>query len=136
MLLGLSDLQPDLDENYPAVDDDLFNSRAKPQKPFALFLRRKPHHIFDPRPVVPTSVENKNLARGRKLLDIALRVHLRLFASGWRRQRYDAKHTWADFFGQCLDRSTLAGRVTPFKYYDDAKAFFFDPILKRAKPFL
>ena len=49
---------------------------------------------------------------------VALRIHLRLFALGRRRQGDDPEDARADALGDRLDRTALAGAIAPFE--DDA----------------
>ena len=67
------------------------------------------------------------------MLDVALKVHLRLFTVGRRRQRDDTKNARAYSFGNGLDRPALAGGIAALEQDDDPQPFFFHPILHVAK---
>ena len=73
------DLQPDLDQRDAAIDDVFLDLRAELQETLMLLLGAKSHDVFDAGAVVPAAIEDDDLAGRRKLLDIALHEHLRLF---------------------------------------------------------
>ena len=64
------------------------------------------------------------------MLQVALHVHLRLFAVGRGGKRDDAKDTRADALGDGFDGSALAGAVAAFEYENDAQALVLHPILE------
>src|SRR3954468_8027322 len=99
----------------------------------ALLLVDKTHHALNTGAVVPTAVEDDDLAAGGKTLDIALDEHLRLFAFRRRRQRHNAKDAGADTLSQRLDRTALAGSIAPFEHNDDLKTLRLHPFLQIAK---
>ena len=103
------------------------------EKAGVLFLRAEAHHIFDARAVVPTAVEDHDLARRREMLHVALHIHLRLLAVGRRRQRDEAKHARADALGQGADGAALARGVAALEDDDDAQALVLDPLLELAQ---
>ena len=84
-----------------------------------LLLGAEPHHPLDAGAVVPTAVEDHDLAGGREVRQVALDVHLRLLALGRRRQRHDAEHARADPLGDRLDRAALAGGVPALEHDAD-----------------
>jgi hypothetical protein len=65
--------------------------------------------------------------------EVALLVHLRLFAVGRRRKRHDAKHARADALGDGANRPSLSRAVAAFKDDDDAQALVLDPFLELAQ---
>ena len=69
------------------------------RKRLCCFGRAEAHDVFDAGAVVPAAVEDHDLAAGRKVLDVALHVHLALLAVGRRRQRHDAEDARADPLG-------------------------------------
>jgi hypothetical protein len=69
--------------------------------------RAEAHHIFDAGAVVPAAVEDHDLAGGRKVLHVALHVHLRLLAVGRRGQGGTTRNT------RGLTRSVIALIVPP-----------------------
>ena len=77
------------------------------QKASVLFFRTKPHDVFDPRAVVPTAVENDDLAGRREVRHVPLHVHLGLFAIR-RRGNATTRNT------RGLTRSVMARIVPPF----------------------
>src|SRR6516165_1267626 len=132
-LLVLSDLQPDFDQDNTGVDDVFFHWRAKLEKMAGLLRTAKSHDRFDAGAVVPTAIEDYDLARGRKLLDVALHEHLRLFPVRRSGKRHHAKHARAHALADGLDGSALAGGVAPLEHDDDARSLVLDPILQMAK---
>ena len=103
------------------------------QEPFVLLLGAEPHHVLDAGAVVPAAIEDDDLARGREVRDVALHVHLRLFAIRRRGQRDHAEHARAHPLGQRPDRPALARRVAPFEDDDHAVARVFHPLLHHAQ---
>src|SRR5262245_56869763 len=98
-----------------------------------LLFGAESHDGFDAGAVVPTAIENDDLARGRELLDVSLREHLRLFPVRRRRQCDDAKHARTDPLGDRLDSSAFPRGVATLEYDDDAQPLVFDPLLQMAE---
>src|SRR5690606_4364409 len=92
--------------------------RHRFQERLGLRLAAESHHAFDAGAVVPAAIEDNDLARGGKMPDVALHVHLALLALGRRRKRRDTEHARAYALGERLDGAALAGTVTPLE--DDA----------------
>ena len=88
------------------------------EEPLRLLLGAEAHDPLDAGPVVPTAVEDDDLAGSREVRDVALHVHLRLLALGRRGQRHDAETRGTHPFGDRFDRPALAGGVAAFE--DDA----------------
>ena len=82
---------------------------------FMLMFVDKSHHVFDARPVVPTSIEDDDLAGGGKVRNVALNIHLALFTIARRRQSDYTENAWTHSFRDGLDCSALAGRITALK---------------------
>src|SRR5262249_35518013 len=133
LLLVLADFQPDLDQCSAAIDDVFFDLRAKLEKTSVLLLRAKPHDVFDAGAVVPTAVEDHDLATCRELLDVALHEHLSFLTIRGGRQGHYPKHPRAHALGDRLDGPALTGGIAPLEHDDDARSRFFDPILQMAK---
>src|SRR5262249_30504450 len=133
LLLVLADLEPDLDQQDPRIDDVFFDLRYDLEKHPVLLLTAKSHDVFDAGTVVPTAIEDDDLACRRKSLDIALREQLGLFAlrRGWKRNH--AKDTRALAFGNRRDGPALAGGIAALEQDDDARALLLHPILEMAK---
>ena len=72
-----------------------------------LFLGAEAHHVLDACAVVPTAIEDHDFAGRREVLHLALKIHLALFAIGWR-----GKATMRNTRG--LTRSVMARMVPPF----------------------
>src|SRR6266498_4203633 len=80
-------------------------------------------------PVVPASVEQHDLTRGREMLDIPPEVPLAALPFGRRRECGDTREARVEVLADPLDRAPLAGRVPPLE--DDHY-----PGALRAYPFL
>jgi len=67
-LFLIAHLQPELDQDDPAVHDVFFDFGAKLKEPLIFLRLQKPHHPFDSGPIVPTAVEDDDLASSREVL--------------------------------------------------------------------
>ena len=94
-----------------------------------LLGRAESHHVFHPGAVIPTAIEEQNLASGGEVLHIALEIPLGLLLIRGCAQRHYPATAWVEGLGYPLDRSALASGVPPFKEQDDAIAAVFDPVL-------
>src|SRR5689334_1164045 len=98
-----------------------------------LLIGTKPHHVFNAGAVVPTSVEDYDLACGGEVLYVPLHVHLALFSIRRSRQRHEAKDTRADALRKRTDGAPFAGGVTSFEDDDHPQTLVLDPFLEAAK---
>ncbi len=130
---SLPDFEPDLDQYGAAVDDKLLDFGTKLEEALVLRGVDEAHHIFDAGAIVPATVEDHDFAAGGKARNVALDIHLALFAVARRRQRHDAEDARADALGDRLDRAALAGRVAALEYDDDPRFVRFDPVLQSGK---
>ena len=89
--------------------------------------------MLDTGAVVPAAIEDDDFACRRKVLHVALEVHLALFAVRRRRQRHESEDARAHALGDRLDRPALAGRVAPLEDDDDPQSLGFDPLLQDAE---
>src|SRR5262249_39703029 len=112
-----------------AIDDVLLGNRTQFEKTPVLLLRAEPHHVFDPRPVVPAAIENDDLARSREVVHVSLHVHLRLLTIRGSRQRDDAEHPWTDALSQGSNGAAFTGGVTALKKNDRSETFVLHPVL-------
>ena len=117
----------------PPSDDVFLELRAQIQEAPVLLLRAEAHDVFHARAVVPAAVEDDDLARRRKVLQVALHVDLRFFAVGRRGQGDDAKYARAHPLGKRAYRAALAGGIAPLEHDDDAQALVLDPVLEAAQ---
>src|SRR5262249_24534782 len=99
------------------------------EKAPVLRLAAEAHDVLDAGTVVPATMEDDDLTRGREMRKVALNVHLRLLAVRRRRQRHHPKDAGTHSFRNRLDRPALARSVPPLKQDDDAKAVSLDPLL-------
>ena len=91
--------------------------------------RREAHHALDARAVVPTAVEQHDLARGGEVLDVALEVPLRALPLGGRGQGDDAADAGVEVLRHPLDRAALARGVASLEHDDETRAGRLDPLL-------
>src|SRR5678815_388216 len=98
-----------------------------------LVLRTEPHDVLDAGAVVPAAVEDDDLAACGEVRQVALQVHLRLFAFGRSGKRHDTKHARTDTLADRSNRPALACAVATLENNDDAQALVFDPGLELAQ---
>src|SRR4030095_10351269 len=107
--------QPVLQEDHAGVDNRLLDGGRGLEEPTRLFFGAETHDTLDTSAIVPAAVEDHDLARCRQVRDVALYVHLRLFALAGGGQGNHAEYAWTDPLGDGLDRSALAGAVPSFE---------------------
>ena len=100
------------------------------RKRLRLVLGAKAHHAFDAGAVVPTAIEDHDLAGRRQMRQVALDVHLRLLPLGRSGQRDDAEDARTDPCGDRLDDAALAGSVAAFEEDADLLALVAHPLLQ------
>src|SRR4029077_12860955 len=133
LLFLVAYFQPILDELDAAVYDVFFDLRAKFEEMVVLFFGAEAHDIFHAGAVVPTAVEDDDLARRRKMLHVTLDVHLRLLAFRRSGQSRDTKHARAHTLRDRFDGAPFARAIASFEYDHDPAAFRFDPFLEVTK---
>src|SRR5689334_880156 len=90
---------------------------------FIVFARRaEAHHALDARAVVPRAVEEDDLARRWKMLDVALKVPLPALAFRRLFQCHHARAAWIQMLHEAFDGAALARRIAPFEKDHDALA--------------
>src|SRR5271166_3511282 len=129
-LLLLTHLKPIFNEDNSCLDHGFFPVRTEFHKPNDLLLGAKPHHALNPGAVVPTAIENNYFSSRRKMRDVALDVHLRLFSLGRRRQCNESKHSRANPFRNALYDPALPCRITPFEDHNDLQSLVLHPQLQ------
>src|SRR6516162_7855544 len=133
LLLLVADLQPIFDEYDAVVDDEQFELGAHLEEAAMLRLRTETHYVLDAGTVVPTAVEDHDLASRREMREVTLEIYLRLLAIGRRRQRHHSENAWANPLGDRLDRAALPGGIASFEDHHNAQALLLDPVLQGAK---
>ena len=99
------------------------------QEPVGLLLGAVAHHRLDAGPVVPTAVEDHDLAGRREVRHVALDVHLGLLALGRGGQCDVLEHPRAGPLGDAPDRAALARRVPALEHDADLRPGSLDPLL-------
>jgi hypothetical protein len=129
-LLFVGDREPVFHEQDAGIDQHLLEQRAGAQE-FPVFLvGAEAHHPFDPRAVVPGTVEEHDLALARQVRNVALKVPLAALAFGRRAECHHAADAGVEAFGDALDDAAFARRVTPFEDHHDAQALLDHPVLQ------
>src|SRR5262249_14595162 len=99
------------------------------EEPVGLLRRAEAHDSLDTRPVVPTAVEDDDLAGCREVRQIPLDVHLRLLPLGGGGHGYDPEGPWADPLGDPFDAAALASRIAALDHDADLGSRRLDPFL-------
>ena len=95
-----------------------------------MLVGAEPHDPLDAGAVVPAAVEQRHLAGGREVRDVALEVVLAAFALGGGRQGHHAHHAWAETGRDALDDAALACGVAALEDDHDLEAPLLDPLLE------
>ena len=94
-----------------------------------LLVGAQAHDPLDPRPVVPTAVEEDDLPSGGEMRDVALEVPLGLLPVARHRERGDAAPTGVEVLGDALDHPSLPRRIPTLHDDDHPLALVTDPLL-------
>jgi hypothetical protein len=129
VLLVLAYFKPILDKNDAIILKQTFEIGTVAKKGLVLLLGTKAHYVFNESSVVPTPVENYDLAGGGHLLYISLDVHLRFVTFCWSRQGDVMEHSRTDAFHDAMDHSALSSCVAALEYNDNPRPGGFDPFL-------
>src|SRR6516165_4028539 len=132
-LLVFTYFKPVFDEHDAPVYDILFYDWAQFQEAGVLVLTTKAHYALNTCAVIPATVKDHDLSGRRKVVHVALYIHLRLFPIRRRRQCDQPENPRADALGHCPNRASLTRGIPPFKDDDDPETFVFDPILQFAE---
>src|SRR4051794_6396290 len=95
-----------------------------------LFFGAESHDILDTSTVVPTSVEDDDLTGRRKVGQVALHVHLALFAVRRRGKRNHAKYARTDALRDRPDSTALASPIASLKHQNYPQTLELHPILE------
>ena len=88
------------------------------------------HDALDAGAVIPTAVEENDLARRREVGDIALEIPLRPLTAVRGRQRSHSANAGIHALRNAFDDSTFACGIAAFEYDDDLFPCFYDPVLE------
>src|SRR6516164_6222521 len=133
LLLLLTDLQPELDQDDARLDDVALELGAVLDEVPVLVLRAELHYILDAGPVVPAAVEDDDFAGRREVLEVALHVQLGLLPVRRGRQGHEAEHARAHPLRDGLNGPALARGVAPLEHDDHAQPLVDNPVLKPAQ---
>ena len=115
-LLGLVHREPVLEEQDSVLREQLFELRYLLQKRRRLLRRAKTHHRFDPGAVVPTAVEQHDLASRRQVRHVALEIPLRALAVARLAQGHHMALARVQRVGDRCDHAALARSVPAFDH--------------------
>ena len=93
------------------TDQHFFEFGHRAEELLVFVIAAKAHHPLDAGPVIPTAVEEHDLAGRRQVRDVALEIPLGLFAVGGRRQGGHAANPGIQVLGDPLDDAALAGGI-------------------------
>ncbi|MPN05705.1 hypothetical protein SDC9_152958 [bioreactor metagenome] len=129
-LLFAAHAEPELDEVHATAHQVALELGRLAHELGVFILRAKAHHAFHARAVVPTAVQQHDLAARRQVLHITLEVPLALLGGRWFLQRHHARAAWVQVLHEALDRAALARRVASLEDDDQALAGFLHPGLE------
>jgi hypothetical protein len=94
-----------------------------------LLVIAKPHHVLYQNTVVPAAVEEDDLAGGRHLSDVSLRIQLRPLTFRRRRQRDMSEDARADALHDAMNYSAFTGGVASLENHYNLRASGLHPVL-------
>src|SRR5262249_12276934 len=130
LLLIVADREPVLDQRDPGADEHPLELGARAEELLQLVLGAEAHHALDASSVVPTPVEQHDLARRRQVVDVALEVPLALLPLGWRAEGNHPAEARVQRLGDAFDGATLAGRIATLEDHDDLPLLDADELLE------
>ena len=132
-LLLAADREPEFDEVDAGANEIAFELGNLPHEFPVLLVGAKAHHALDARAVVPGAVEEDDLASGRQVLNVTLKVPLPAFGFGRRGKRRNPRRTGVEVLHEPFDRAALARRVAAFEDHHHLLTGFPHPRLKLQK---
>lgn len=103
--------EPQLDQDYAAVDDVLLGVWTERQETFVFRELAETHNILHAGAIVPTAVKDHYFAGCGKMLHVTLHEQLGLFPVRWRWKSYNTKNPRADALSDRLDGAALPERM-------------------------
>ena len=129
-LLGVCDREPVFDELNSGAHKHLLKLRYIIEKLSVFLDGAEAHDPLDAGAVIPTAVEENDLARRREVRDIALEIPLRPLTAVRRRQSGHAADARVHPLGNAFYDSAFAGCIAAFENDDDLFSGFDDPVLE------
>ena len=130
LLLLVTHREPVLDEDDAGGDQHPLDLGTAAHELVVLGLGTEAHHVLDPGPVVPASVEEDHLSGGREMGNVALEIPLCPLPLGGRRQGYHPGEAGVQKTRDPLDHAALAGRVAAFEEHHQPELFVSNPFLE------
>src|SRR6185295_10893085 len=122
LLLLVADREPVLQQNNPRADQHPLELGAGPHELGVLLIGAESHDVLDPRPVVPASIEQHDLAGGRQVLYVALEVPLGPLSIGGGPQGDNAAASRIEGIRDALDGPALARGIAALEEEDELLA--------------
>ncbi len=129
-LLATTHREPEFEEVNALAHEHAFELRSLAHELAVLRVGAEAHHTLHTRAVVPAAVEEDDLARGGKVLDVALEIPLPALLDGGLLQCDHSCAARIQMFHEALDRTSLAGRVAALEQHDDALPRILHPRLE------
>ena len=108
-------------QHDPVLDEQPLEDRALVEEAAVLVGRAEAHHLLDAGAVVPTAVEQDDLAGARQVGDVALEVPLRPLALGGAGSASMRRDARVEVLSDALDRAALAGCVATLEHDGDSR---------------
>src|SRR5262249_11862786 len=133
-LLVLADIKKVLAQNDTVLDDHVpLDDWGHKQEVLGLLCRTEAHHPLNSGPIVPRTVEEDDLARGREMRDAALAADRVLLAVGGRGYWHVPVDARARAGSDPADHAALTCRVPALEDHNDACPRGLDPCLQTGK---
>ncbi len=130
VLLLVGDREPVFDELDAGADQHALELRARAEELLDIGFRAETHDTLDAGAIVPTAIEEHDLAGGREVRGVTLEVPLCALALVRCGKRGNAADARVQPLRDALDDAALAGRVTAFENDDDLELLLHDPVLQ------
>ena len=130
VLLVVGDREPVFDQDDAGAHQHAFEIRHGAEEILAFLIGAEAHNALDAGAVIPAAIEQHDLASGRQVRHVALKVPLRALAFGRGRKRHDLADAGIEPLGHPLDHAALAGGVAALEQHEELKFVVGDPILE------
>ena len=119
--------EPELDQGDAGAHEHALELRRLPHELVVLLVGAEAHHPFDAGAVVPTAVEQHDLAFTGEVLYVALEVPPALLLLGGLGEGRRPWHRGVEVFHEAFDGAALAGGVAALEHHADALPGLLDP---------
>src|SRR5579871_4977116 len=129
-LFFLAHFEPIFDQRDTGFDDISLPGRTYFEESLVFFVRAKPHHPLNAETVIPTPVENNDLAPCWEMFEISLKINLCTLPLGRSRKSNHPKNAGAHSLSDPFDDAAFASRVSAFKDHDNFRSRMLYPQLQ------